>query len=52
MTALRLARLEDATPLEGAWFMNMMPPLRRLLWHAIGGHWYVRYSRDIRRDIR
>lgn len=29
--------LEDGTPLEGAWFMNMMPPLRRLLWHAIGG---------------
>jgi hemerythrin-like domain-containing protein len=44
--------LEDATPLEGAWFMNMMPPPRRLLWHAIGGRWYVRYSRDIRRDIR
>jgi hemerythrin-like domain-containing protein len=44
--------LEDATPLEGAWFMNMMPSPRRLLWHAIGDRWYVRYSRDIRRDIR
>jgi hypothetical protein len=38
--------------LEGAWFMNVMPSARRMLWHAIGGRWYVRYSRSIRRDIR
>ena len=44
--------LEDATPPEGAWFMNVMPSPRRMLWHAIGGRWYVRYSRSIRRDIR
>lgn len=44
--------LEDATPPEGAWFMNVMPSPRRMLWHAIGGRWYVGYSRSIRRDIR
>jgi hypothetical protein len=44
--------LEDATPPEGAWFMNVMPSPRRMLWHAIGGRWYVRSSRSIRRDIR
>ena len=44
--------LEDATPLEGAWFMKMMPSPRRLQWHAFGGRWYVRYARDIRRDVR
>jgi hypothetical protein len=44
--------LEDAMPPESAWFMNVMPSPRRMLWHAIGGRWYVRYSRSIRRDIR
>jgi hypothetical protein len=32
--------------------MNVMPSPRRMLWHAIGDRWYVRYSRSIRRDIR